>query len=87
MQAYIFAPAQEVAETTKTQTYYLRPGVKAEPGEFRNWPEDKTFINAAWHAAIFVVGGQRYSVLHQHPKESRRSAHERTRLCTIRFVF
>ena len=78
-----FRAAQEVAETTKTQTYYLRPGVKAEPGEFRNWPEDKTFINAAWHAAIFVVGGQRYSVLRintqRNPGEARMSERDYAR--------
>jgi hypothetical protein len=58
-----FRAANEVHESTKGQTYYLRPGVKAKPGDYRNWPADKTYVNAAWHAASFVVGGQRYTVL------------------------
>jgi hypothetical protein len=58
-----FRASNEVHESTKGQTYYLRPGVKAKPGEYRNWPADKTYVNAPWHAASFVVGGQRYTVL------------------------
>ena len=58
-----FRAPQEVHDLTPGETYYLRPGVKAKPGEFRNWPEDKTYVNAPWHAASFVVGGQRYTVL------------------------
>ena len=58
-----FRASNEVHDSTKNQTYYLRPGVKAEPGEFRNWPDDKTYVNAPWHAVSFVLGGQRYTVL------------------------
>ena len=58
-----FRAPQEVHDVTKAETYYLRPGVRAKPGEFRNWPEDKASIDAPWHAASFVVGGQRYTVL------------------------
>lgn len=58
-----FRASNEVHEATKGETYYLRPDGPAEPGKFRNWPDDKTYINAPWHAASFVVGGQRYTVL------------------------
>lgn len=58
-----FRASNEVHDSTKGQTYYLRPGVKAKPGDYRNWPADKTYVNAPWHAASFVVGGQRYTVL------------------------
>jgi hypothetical protein len=58
-----FRASNEVHESTTGQTYYLRPDGKAEPGEFRNWPQDKTYVDAPWHAASFVVGGQRYTVL------------------------
>ncbi len=58
-----FRASNEVHDSTKGQTYYLRPGAKAKPGDYRNWPADKTYVNAAWHAASFVVGGQRYTVL------------------------
>jgi hypothetical protein len=58
-----FRASNEVHEATKGETYYLRPDGPAEPGKFRNWPDDKTYVNAPWHAASFVVGGQRYTVL------------------------
>jgi hypothetical protein len=58
-----FRASNEVHEMTKGETYFVRPDGRAEPGMFRNWPDDKTYINAPWHAASFVVGGQRYTVL------------------------
>ncbi|NDC62411.1 MAG: hypothetical protein EBZ59_00115, partial [Planctomycetia bacterium] len=58
-----FRAPQEVHDSTRGETYYLRPGVRAKPGAFRNWPEDETYVDAPWHAASFVVGGQRYTVL------------------------
>jgi len=58
-----FRASNEVHETTQGETYYLRPDGQAEPGKFRNWPGDKGYVNAPWHAASFVVGGQRYTVL------------------------
>jgi hypothetical protein len=58
-----FRASNEVHETTKGETYFLRPDGHAEPGVFRNWPDDKAYVNAPWHAASFVVGGQRYTVL------------------------
>lgn len=78
-----FRASNEVHESTKDQTYYLRPGVKAAPGEFRNWPDDKTYVNAPWHAVSFVVGGQRYTVLRvnrpANPGESRMSERDYAR--------
>jgi len=58
-----FRASNEVHETTRGETYYLRPDGKGKPGEYRNWPEDETAIDAPWHAVSFVVGGQRYTVL------------------------
>ncbi|MDA0255334.1 MAG: PmoA family protein [Planctomycetota bacterium] len=58
-----FRASNEVADATKGDTYYLRPDGKGKPGEERNWPQDKTYVDAAWHAASFVVGGQRYTVV------------------------
>lgn len=78
-----FRAADEVAETTKGETYYLRPDGKAEPGKFRNWPQDATYVNAPWHAASFVVGGQRYTVLRvnrpANPGEARMSERDYAR--------
>jgi len=78
-----FRASNDVHDATKAQTYYLRPGVKAEPGKFRNWPDDKTYVNAPWHAASFVVGGQRYTVLRvnrpENPGEARMSERDYAR--------
>ena len=78
-----FRASNEVFESTKGQTYYLRPGTKGVPGDYRNWPEDKTYVNAAWHAASFVVGGQRYTVLRvnrpANPGEARMSERDYAR--------
>jgi len=78
-----FRAANEVAETTKGDTYYIRPDGKAEPGKFRNWPQDTSYVNAPWHAASFVVGGQRYTVLRvnrpANPGEARMSERDYAR--------
>jgi hypothetical protein len=78
-----FRASNEVHEATKGQTYYLRPDGQAAPGEYRNWPQDKTYVNAAWHAASFVVGGQRYTVVRANrpanPGESRMSERDYAR--------
>jgi len=70
-----FRAAQEVAEKTKGQTYYIRPDGKAKPGEFRNWPGQKEHANLPWHALSFVVAEQRYTCCYLdrpgNPKESR----------------
>lgn len=59
-----FRAAQEVAMSTKGQTYYLRPdshGGKTAPGVTRNWPEDAGHVNMPWSAMSFVVEGKRYT--------------------------
>jgi hypothetical protein len=78
-----FRAASEVAESTKGETYYLRPDGRAEPGQFRNWPQDMSYVDAPWHAASFVVGGQRYTVLRinrpANPGEARMSERDYAR--------
>jgi hypothetical protein len=58
-----FRASNEVHEATKGETYYLRPAGAGKPGEYRNWPQDKAYVDAPWHAVSFVVGGQRYTVV------------------------
>ncbi|MFM7136142.1 MAG: DUF6807 family protein [Planctomycetota bacterium] len=78
-----FRASNEVYESTKSQTYYLRPDGKAAPGAYRNWPQDKTSVNVPWHAASFVVGGQRYTALRANrpanPGEARMSERDYAR--------
>jgi hypothetical protein len=70
-----FRASQEVPDKTKSQTYYLRPDGKGEPGKFRNWPADKEHVNLPWHALCFVLGDQRYTCCYLdrpgNPKEAR----------------
>lgn len=70
-----FRAAQEVAETTNKQTYYLRPQGQGAPGETLNWPEAKEMVNLPWHAMSCVIGGERYTIAMldraANPKESR----------------
>lgn len=72
-----FRAAAEVAETTKGETYYLRPDGAGKPGETRNWPDQKEHVNLPWNAMSFVVAGQRYTAAYldrpQNPKEARYS--------------
>ena len=74
-----FRADQEVAATTKAETYYLRPDGKGRPGETRNWdPKTKQGpVNLPWDAMSFVVGGKRYTALYidhpANPKEARYS--------------
>lgn len=63
-----FRAAQEVADLTKDQTFYIRPDGKDPPGVFRNWSSaaDETEINRKhvdlpWNALSFVLGGQRFT--------------------------
>jgi hypothetical protein len=78
-----FRASNEVHEATKGETYYLRPDGAGTPGDYRNWPQDKTYIDAPWHAASFVVGGQRYTVLRAdrpaNPGEARMSERDYAR--------
>lgn len=54
-----FRASQQVADVTKGQTYYIRPDGKAEPGEFRNWPDQKDHIDLPYHAMSFVLDERR----------------------------
>lgn len=75
-----FRAAQEVADGDQKLTYYLRPDGKGEPGETRNWPGNKDFVNLPFNAMSFVIDGKRYTAVYldrpQNPKEARFS--ERT---------
>jgi len=70
-----FRADNEVAATTKNQTYYVRPDGAGKPGETRNWPGQKTHANLPWDAMSFVLGTQRYTVAYldrpENPKEAR----------------
>jgi hypothetical protein len=70
-----FRAAQEVAESTNKQTYYLRPQSKGAPGETLNWPEAAEMVNLPWHAMSCMIGGKRYTFAMldhlNNPKESR----------------
>ncbi|NQU25645.1 MAG: PmoA family protein [Candidatus Nealsonbacteria bacterium] len=75
-----FRAAQDVAEGDQKATYYLRPDGKGEPGETRNWPGNKDFVNLPFNAMSFVIEGTRYTAVYidkpTNPKEARFS--ERT---------
>jgi hypothetical protein len=77
-----FRAVNQVADKTKDQTYFLRPGGKGEMGKERSWdPKTKEGpVNMPWNAMSFVVGGKRYTAAYldrpANPKEARYS--ERT---------
>jgi len=64
-----FRAANDVATTTKKQTFYLHPdGTKGEPGKERNWPADKGMVDLPWYAVNFELDAKRYSVTYlNHP--------------------
>ncbi|MEQ8789162.1 MAG: PmoA family protein [Pirellulaceae bacterium] len=70
-----FRASQDVPDKTKNLTYYLRPDGQGKPGQFRNWPQDKSQVNLAWNALSFVLDDQRYTCCYldrpQNPKEAR----------------
>jgi hypothetical protein len=74
-----FRAAQEVADVTFKETYYLRPDGIGKPGETRNWdvkdPKSHVQVNFPWKGMSFIVAGKRYTVayldLPTNPKESR----------------
>lgn len=70
-----FRAENEVAASTKGETYYLRPDGPGQPGETRNWPDQKDFVNLPWNAMSFVLGDQRYTIAYldrpANPKEAR----------------
>jgi hypothetical protein len=75
-----FRAANEVAEKTKQQTYYLRPDGLGRPGATRNWDakgRDPKCVNLPWNAMSFVVGDRRYTAAYldhpANPKEARSS--------------
>lgn len=64
-----FRASQQVAGKTASQTYYLRPDGKGEPGKTRNWPDYKKHVNLPWNAMSFVIDGERYTAAYlNHPK-------------------
>ena len=70
-----FRASNEVAASTKGQTYYIRPGTgKDAQGKTKNWPGNKDMTNLEWKAQSLVVGGNRYTTLYldsaQNPKPS-----------------
>ncbi len=72
-----FRAANEVAERTKGETYFIRPDGPDRPGATRNWPQDKGHVNLPWDAMSFVLGGRRYTAAYldhpANPKEARYS--------------
>ena len=75
-----FRASQKVADGDQKATYYLRPDGKGAPGETRNWPGNKDFVNLPFNAMSFVVDDKRYTCVYldkpTNPKEARFS--ERT---------
>jgi len=75
-----FRAAQEVADKTATQTYYLRTDGKGELDETRNWEEggdaamNAQCTNRPWDAMSFVLGDQRYTVLYIDHPDNRKPA-------------
>jgi hypothetical protein len=68
-----FRAHNDVAASSKNETYYLRPDGKGEKGEkgTRNWdPKTKKGpVNLPWDACSFVIDGKRYTVVYMnHPK-------------------
>jgi hypothetical protein len=72
-----FRASDEVAQDTKGQTYYIRPGDgRGEPGETRNWPDDQSQKDLPWKAMSFVTGGERSTVLYlDHPENPKPAMH------------
>ncbi len=62
--------AANAVDSTKKETYYLRPDGKGNPGDTRNWdPKTKKGpINLPWDAMSFQLFGQRFTVAYlDHP--------------------
>jgi hypothetical protein len=81
-----FRAADEVAQKSQKETYYLRPDGKGGLGETRNWDaktRDPACVNLPWNAVCFVLGGQRFTVVYldhpSNPKEARYSEREYAR--------
>jgi len=74
-----FRADNHVAEVSNSQTYYLRPDGKGEPGQTRNW-DPKTGegpVNLPWNAMSFVLDDRRYTAVYldhpDNPREARYS--------------
>jgi hypothetical protein len=72
-----FRAANEVAERSKDETYYLRPDGRGRPGETRNWPDHREHVDLPWNGMSFLLGDRRYTALYldhpNNPKEARYS--------------
>lgn len=72
-----FRASQDVPDHTKHLTYYLRPDGRAEPGKFRNWPNNEDHVDLPWNAMSFVLDGTRYTCCYldhpENPKPARYS--------------
>lgn len=76
-----FRAAQQVANNTKSQTYYIRPDGRGEPGDYRNWSSDpddtetnRSHRNLPWNAMSFVMDDVRYTCCYiVHPDNPRPS--------------
>ena len=70
-----FRASQEVAESTATQTYFLRTDGAGRPDESRSWeigsgqsPLNVECENRPWNAMSAMIGGNRYTILYlDHP--------------------
>jgi hypothetical protein len=75
-----FRAANDVAEKSKGETYFIRPDGDGKKGVERNWPAQKEHINLPWNGMSFLLGEKRYTVAYldqpTNPKEARFS--ERT---------
>jgi hypothetical protein len=70
-----FRAANEVAEKTNKETYYIRPNDgKAQNGKTKNWPNDKDMTNLLWKAQSIIVSDKRYTTLYlDHPSNPKPS--------------
>lgn len=70
-----FRASNEVADSTNSETYYLRPDGKGETGATRNWPNQRGHVNLPWNCMSFVMGDARYTAVYldrpDNPKEAR----------------
>ncbi len=73
-----FRADNQVADTTASQTIYIRPDGPGKPGATRNW-EPKTGkgpIDLPWNAMSFVLDGTRYTaILLDHPSNPKPARH------------
>jgi hypothetical protein len=88
-----FRAANEVAESTKDQTYYVRTDGVGRKGETRNWSSDnrdtpmgRDATNRPWNAMSFVLGDTQYTATYldrpENPKEARSSERDYGRFGT-----